>query len=144
MKSHFIATNVLKNFPKEVTWSHSWQLIQVTEDPYTCKQCIKRFYYRSNLKAQLRIHTSEKPFPSNQCLKEFSDRLNLKAQLRNHTKKSYFLATYVLKNFLIKVNWGHSWELIQMKSHFLAFNVLRNRTHGNWYGWNPISLRQMS
>ncbi|XP_042327742.1 zinc finger protein 775, partial [Sceloporus undulatus] len=61
-----------------------------SEGDFTCKECRKRFAWRSSLNIQRRIHTGEKPFKCKTCGRRFTQKPNLLCHLRNHTGERPF------------------------------------------------------
>ncbi|XP_034045321.1 gastrula zinc finger protein XlCGF57.1-like isoform X2 [Thalassophryne amazonica] len=73
--------------------------MQVSEKPFSCPDCSKRFGLKGHLNTHIRIHTGEKPFGCSECGKTFGQKGNLIRHMRFHTGQKPFGCSECDKSF---------------------------------------------
>ncbi|KAM6428629.1 zinc finger protein 575 isoform 1-T1 [Liasis olivaceus] len=77
--------------------THQWT--HCAERPYKCPDCPKSFSYPSKLAAHRRTHTGERPFPCSLCPKRFGHRSKLAAHQWIHTPERPYKCADCPKSF---------------------------------------------
>ncbi|XP_049424597.1 zinc finger protein 583-like isoform X2 [Epinephelus fuscoguttatus] len=87
--------NPLKNYEVSVS---DWRC-GVSEKPFICFECGRRFGKAANLRAHMSSHTGEKPFSCSVCKKTFTQRGYLEKHMRIHTGEKPFSCSVCKKAF---------------------------------------------
>ncbi|XP_040177772.1 oocyte zinc finger protein XlCOF7.1-like isoform X3 [Rana temporaria] len=78
------------------------QQITLTERPFACPECGKRFAQKPDLEEHQKIHTIERPFPCSECWRSFSHKSDLVRHRRTHTGERPFICSECGKCFAQK------------------------------------------
>ncbi|XP_042373023.1 zinc finger protein 572-like [Plectropomus leopardus] len=76
------------------------------EKPFSCSECGKRFFRKTSLQQHMRTHTGERPFSCTQCGKSFSDSGHLKKHMRIHTGEKPYSCSVCKKSFTRRDKWS--------------------------------------
>lgn len=69
---------------------------------YECRECGKKFKYKSGVKNHMVKHTGDKPFPCRYCSTKFEARTQLESHEMTHTGEKPFECTFCAKKFIRK------------------------------------------
>ncbi|XP_051777712.1 zinc finger protein OZF-like [Erpetoichthys calabaricus] len=97
--SNSVDVYVCQEWTKTVLKSEGDSGSQMTQKPYSCSECDKRFSRVSHLQIHTRIHTGEKPFCCSDCGKRFSDNSSFRKHTRIHTGEKPYSCSECGKGF---------------------------------------------
>ena len=83
---------------------HMSVLQPITEQPFSCKICLKIFKHNQSLKTHEKNHTDNKQYSCDHCLKTFSQKCNLKIHKNLYIDKESYSCDQCLKTFYKKGN----------------------------------------
>lgn len=75
------------------------QASEMTDRPYSCNICNKKFKVRSVLTRHMKTHTGEKPYRCNICGKSFIQRSYLHTHMNSHSEQKPYTCSFCGKGF---------------------------------------------